>query len=122
MYITVDDNNYINGYATIGNLLNSIEVNDVLDETFFADNFFAYKYENGSLVFDEDMAHHVAHEKMLNELRLRREEECFKYINRGTLWYQSLSVEQNNELAAWYQAWLDVTETLEIPERPQWLE
>ena len=50
-----------------------------------------------------------------------REIECFPIINRGTLWYSKLTVEQMSELDNWYQAWLDVTETKEIPEKPSWL-
>ena len=29
--------------------------------------------------------------------------------------------EQKTELLTWYQAWLDVTETGIIPEKPEWL-
>ena len=56
-------------------------------------------------------------EEILDELRTRRELECFPIINRGTLWYSKLTVEQMSELDNWYQAWLDVTETKEIPEK-----
>ena len=57
----------------------------------------------------------------LNNLRARRETECFPIINRGRLWYDSLTSEQTQELNTWYQAWLDVTETLEIPQKPIWI-
>jgi len=57
----------------------------------------------------------------LNNLRARRETECFPIINRGILWYDSLTSEQTQELNTWYQAWLDVTETLEIPQKPIWI-
>lgn len=55
------------------------------------------------------------------KLRIKREEECFPYINRGTLWYERLTAEQRAELNDWYEAWLDVTETKVIPEKPEWL-
>lgn len=55
-------------------------------------------------------------------LRYRRVTECFSYVDRGALWYNRLTVEQKDELEKWYQAWLDVTETKEVPERPNWLE
>lgn len=61
-------------------------------------------------------------ESQLKSLRARREKECFPIINRGQLWYSTLTAEQYRELQVWYQAWLDVTETLVIPERPSWLE
>lgn len=54
-------------------------------------------------------------------LRIKRDYECFSYINRGQLWVNTLTKEQRQELTQWYQAWLDVTETLEIPKKPEWL-
>ena len=70
-------------------------------------------------------------EKILNNLRARRERECFIYINRGALWYNTLTTEQQQELNTWYQAWLNVPqvyletkptdiETI-IPTKPSWL-
>lgn len=58
---------------------------------------------------------------LIERLRKRRIEECFAVINRGRLWYNRLSVEQYTELELWYDAWLNVTETLEIPAAPTWL-
>ena len=60
--------------------------------------------------------------KQIEELRKQREQECFSIINRGQLWYSTLTTEQYRELQTWYQAWLDVTETLVVPEKPGWLE
>ena len=59
--------------------------------------------------------------QQLEELRQRREQECFTIINRGALWYATLTDEQVEELNKWYIGWLDCTETLEIPEKPEWL-
>lgn len=68
-------------------------------------------------------------EQILDTLRARREEECFLIINRGVLWYNLLTTEQQNELNVWYHEWLDITdkyvdgidiETI-IPARPSWL-
>lgn len=61
-------------------------------------------------------------ERQINNLRIQREKECFPIINRGQLWYSMLTAAQYTELQTWYQAWLDVTETLVIPEKPSWLE
>ena len=55
------------------------------------------------------------------ELRNRRVYECFQYINRGKLWYDNLSESKLKELQDWYQKWLDVTITLQPPERLKWL-
>lgn len=57
----------------------------------------------------------------LNDLRHRREVDCFSLVNRGELWYSRLTDEQKAELEVWYQAWLDVTETGVIPDIPVWL-
>ena len=70
-------------------------------------------------------------EQILDTLRARREEECFSIINRGVLWYNTLTTEQQQELNTWYQAWLNVPqvyletkptdiETI-IPTKPTWL-
>lgn len=55
------------------------------------------------------------------ELRLRREVECFPYVNRGIIWYYTLTLEQKTELTDWYHLWLDVTISKEIPKKPEWL-
>ena len=60
-------------------------------------------------------------ENIKNELRLLREQECFPIINRGQLWYSMLTTEKTEELKNWYNAWLDVTETLVVPEKPNWM-
>jgi hypothetical protein len=60
--------------------------------------------------------------KIKNEkLRQRRENECFPVINRGNLWYSTLTDDQRIELTAWYKAWLDCTDSLSAPEKPTWL-
>lgn len=56
-----------------------------------------------------------------NELRAKRQSICFPIINRGQLWYDTLTDAQKNELKVWYKAWLDVTETMEEPVKPKWL-
>lgn len=57
----------------------------------------------------------------LEELRHRRAQECFPIINRGYSWYSTLNNDQKLELKNWYFAWLDVTETRNIPKKPEWL-
>ena len=60
-------------------------------------------------------------EDKLSELRERRIKECFSVVDRGELWYNSLTDEQYMELKNWRLAWLDVTETMIIPQAPKWL-
>lgn len=63
----------------------------------------------------------INEKESLDILRKKREEICFPIINRGKLWYDSLSSEQYQELKDWYKKWLNVTETNIIPETPKWL-
>ncbi len=57
----------------------------------------------------------------LREILRTEREFVFKVVNRGKLWYDSLTSEQLQELKEWYEAWLDVTNTLQKPQRPTWL-
>ena len=57
----------------------------------------------------------------INYLRFLRDKYCFSIINRGSLWYDTLTDEQKEELKIWYKAWLDVTETKVIPEKLEWI-
>ena len=61
-------------------------------------------------------------ERELTVLRGRRASECFPVVNRGKLWYDRLTSDQEIELSDWYNAWLDVTETKSIPDRPAWVD
>lgn len=73
----------------------------------------------------------LTEEQITEKLRARREDECFIYINRGVLWYNTLTTEQQQELNTWYQAWLNVPQVYEetkptnietiIPTKPSWL-
>jgi len=57
----------------------------------------------------------------LQVLRLLRDIECFTVINRGQVWYATLTDQQRIELQEWYEKWLNVTETKIIPQKPDWL-
>lgn len=63
----------------------------------------------------------LTNDEILENLRSRREVECFPIINRGQLWYNNLTEAQVEELKIWYQSWLDVTETKIIPNKPNWV-
>lgn len=64
----------------------------------------------------------LVHLDITAELRLARQRQCFDIVdNRSNIWYSNLTNEQKNELNTWYQAWLNVTETQIIPEKPDWL-
>ena len=84
---------------------------------------------NGALFFVEYMetdeykekAKAFSEQQAIKRLRRQRDEDCFSVINRGALWYERLTDEQKQELEAWYEAWLNVTETKIIPVCPEWL-
>lgn len=67
-------------------------------------------------------ARYFTDEKLVRGLRRRRSLECFPVINRGKLWYDLLTMEQEAELKQWYEDWLNVTESRVIPVRPSWLD
>lgn len=85
---------------------------------------------NGQLVFmreteTEEYKREAAEkqkEQRLDALRRYRETECFTIINRGQLWYETITEKQKAELKIWYNEWLDVTETMKVPDKPIWIE
>lgn len=60
-------------------------------------------------------------EREKQKIRSQRESECFSVINRGQMWFDTLSEKQKSDLNDWYRAWLDAPETLTIPDKPEWL-
>ena len=115
-------NGYITGYAAIGGFPDGIEASGELIDFLEADKIGCYRYENGQAVLDEEKYMEVQEAGLIEGLRARREAECFPVINRGQLWYEKLSDEQRAELSAWYQDWLDVTETKTAPQEPEWID
>lgn len=85
--------------------------------------------QNGFVLFGNEKKYKIIRpqeivetdEQKIKHLRRIRESECFEIINRGKLWYNKLTTEQILELDEWYNKWLDVTETMIVPERPLWL-
>lgn len=98
----------------------AITVQQDITEDFMI-NFSAYKMGSGKLVVDNIKLQAIKDEAYKNELRRLREEQCFPVINRGTYWYDMITYEQKEELRQWYIAWLNVTDTLEIPTMPSWI-
>ena len=115
------ENGYISSYALIGEITGGIEVPDPPDLEHFEAHFQSYQIRDGTLEYDEQQNKELQRKALCDDLRKRRETECFSYINRGQLWYDRLSDEQKAELQIWYSAWLKVTDTLTAPEKPSWL-
>ena len=112
---------YVSSYAFEGNIVGSIEVPDPPDQEHFKAHYSAYRVKDGVLAYDEKQNKEIERKALCEELRQRRETECFSYINRGQPWYDRLTDEQKAELSAWYADWLKVTDTLTAPEKPSWL-
>lgn len=121
MQVYLDKDGYVTSYAIIGTLVDGIEVAELKDLRHFQEHYSAYKVVEGQLVFDDTKESTLEKETIKQELRDRRDKECFAIINRGQLWYESLDGQQRTELRDWYNAWLNVTETLVVPEKPTWL-
>ena len=136
MQITTDKDGYLINYVTVGELADSKEIDTsiiqeghLLKET-DEDGFEIvrlkeepqfYKLENDKIVFIDERKKQSENELQIQELRQRREVECFSIINRGKLWYELLSDNEIQTLNEWYLAWLRVTVTLRVPRRPKFL-
>ncbi len=132
MQIYLDGDNYAWGFSeTNTSIENAVNVTseqiEAIDMTFLH----CYYYDKAMLVFvldEQKKENHIAFlanqevENQKESLRQAREKECFVYVNRGALWYATLSEEQIAEFNQWYQDWLNVTNTLVAPPKPIWLE
>jgi hypothetical protein len=123
MQVILNENGYVKAYALIGSFGSDfVTVNEPDNIYDFENNYCSYYLsEDNILVKSDDKLKEIETERELVFLRSQRDKACFPYVNRGEMWYSRLSAEQKEELGAWYQAWLDVTDTKVIPEMPEWL-
>lgn len=121
MQILTDEKGFVTSYALEGTLVDGIDISEPKDIDHFKEHFMAYRIRDGDLVYDEAQDEKNRTEETREALRILRERECFPVINRGQLWYDTLTDNQKAELADWYQSWLCVTETLSPPESLNWL-
>lgn len=94
------------------------------DDPSFLNHLNDFIYRDGEAIYSPKSEEELLIEHNLeleNQLRCRREDECFSIINRGRLWYNTLTEEQIAELQVWYQAWLDAPNTLQEPIKPNWI-
>ena len=103
MLITLKDG-YVYSFALVGEVDGGITVDEPEDINHFLSNSESYKLIDDKLIFDEEKDKQLSEERELEELRRRREKECFSVINRGQAWYNSLTPEQAQELQSWYYA------------------
>ena len=121
MKVTFDEYGYVNGWCIVGDN-GGEEYDPPEDFNSFMENCFCFKVSDGKLVRDTEKEETDKAEADNAALRERREIECFSIINRGWIWYSSLTLSQWRELRTWYLAWLNVTATKTIPERPTWID
>lgn len=123
MQVILNEQGYVNAYALIGSFGSDfVTVNEPENINDFENNYRSYYLSDDNvLVKSDDKLKEIEVERELVYLRSQREKVCFPYVNRGALWYSKLSEEQIDELNAWYQAWLDVTNTKVLPDMPMWL-
>lgn len=121
MKVLLNEQGYVESYALEGELVDALETAEPNDLSHLEKHFTSYRMRDGTLVFDEGKDAQAQSEAAKAEYRRRRELECFPIINRGQLWYDTLSEGQLSELKNWYQAWLNGTNTQTIPEKPEWL-
>ena len=121
MKVTFDENGYVNGWCMVGDN-GGEEYDPPEDFDSFLDNCFCFRLDDGKLVQDAEKEESDRQEQDRAVLRERREKECFSVVNRGWIWYSTLTLSQWRELRTWYLAWLNVTETGIIPERPAWVD
>lgn len=127
LYIQVDIEGYITAIAqeaNEGHMETEITMEEFL-ERYGAENVTdgTHKYINGEILCDggTERSRRINAQRLKQELRERRAQECYLVVNRGQVWYDKLTAEQKNELLCWYEAWLNVTETLNVPKMPSWL-
>lgn len=120
--IVLDEKGYVKDYALIGKIPGGIDFDNFpLDLEDFQENYQSYKFIDGALYKNEERVEEIKIENEKQLLRNRREKECFNYVNRGSFWYDTLEDYQAKELKQWYKDWLDVTDTLIVPNKPAWL-
>lgn len=118
--IRLDDNTYFTGaYAEIGSVIGGIDVPSLPPDMTKAT---CYKYDGEHWIFDGDKYVQLEKEQATVNIREQRK-AVFTDIDRYQLIlvYESLTPEQQEELAEYRQAWLSAPETLVIPEKPEWM-
>lgn len=123
MQVILNEQGYVQAYALIGSFGSDfVTVNEPENIDDFENNYCSYHLSEGNvLVKSDDKQKEIEAERELVVLRSQRDKACFPYVNRGEIWYSRLTDKQKEELSAWYQAWLDVTDTKVVPEKPEWL-
>lgn len=122
-FICIDENNEVraisDGFRITMEGCTTKEIDGYLNH----DDIDGFIWKDNEVVFSEERFQRRQHENRQWELRNQREKECFSVADRGEIWHQTYvnTEERKQEFQEWYQAWLDVTETMIVPEKPSWI-
>jgi len=93
------------------------------------DDFLNYE-KNGQMIKENIKVYIPYSENEIKDsLRFQRQKECFEIINRGAVYWNKIwdqcdsetVILRNQELKNWYEQWLDITVTKNIPIKPFWI-
>lgn len=124
-YAVIDENNNVIALAKYTKIkidgYETIELEEELDHKQIEG--FVYNRDEHKILFSNERYNFCMNENKKWDLRNKREEECFSIVNRGDIWYKNYvnTPEREDEFNAWYQAWLDVTDTMVEPIKPDWI-
>lgn len=93
MFLKLDDNNYIEGYAIIGGLEGAIEV-DLAEEDIPFPHYEAYRYIDGKIVLDEDKLNKII--EVENNQPLSETEELKQRVAQLEAMVETLLKEKQN--------------------------
>lgn len=92
IYVSIDNNQYLTGYAT-SEFENCIQVE--ADEEFFTRNFSNYKISNRKLVYDDERARKQAQEKVVRDVTPSTSEQLLSVqLVAADLFEQNLQLQQ----------------------------
>ena len=121
-------------YDERGNRLTAAEMiakhnlKPIITSPSFNGNFADYDFieQDGKIVLGglTDEAKTSKEQAEKDKLRKLRETQCFSYVNRGTAWYKRVVNTPTRQIMfdSWYDKWLNVTETLIIPDKLEWFD
>ena len=105
----------------VGAKLTKNDMNNELIDWLNESQHYLEDISEGEYVFRIAKTCELPYEARVETLRDLRKTDCFPIINRGKIWYDTLTEYQIQELKNWYQAWLNVTITMAVPNKPDWL-
>lgn len=121
-YIVVDANNNVIGMSENSKIEIENCTTHLIDADLDHNKIDGYIFKDNNVIFSDERFEKNQLESYKWDLRNKREIVCFSVVDRS-LWREKNvnTEERQNEFDNWYQAWLDVTETLVEPETPEWI-